>query len=99
MDADQSRNRTVNEASRKGDNEPTLKDMHALLQSVVMHLENDMKMRLSATEESLENVHRFLNLEQQVSSLKTQLDALVTTNQQQKVIEEYRSKEYNILIY
>jgi len=53
-------NRAVNEAARKGDNEPNLEDLYGLLQSVVMRLdsiENDMKMRLSATEESLENAH------------------------------------------
>ena len=58
------------------------------------YIENDMKIPLSATEGNLENTHdRNSNLKQRVYSLQTQLDEMVKTNQQQNVIEEYRSKE------
>jgi len=57
MDARQSRRRPAYEASRKGNNELNLKDQHILLQAVIIRLnsiENDMKIRVRATEESLD---------------------------------------------
>jgi len=60
MDARNTRSRKVIEILSQAINEPTLKDLHAMLLSVIQRLdsvENDLLKRVTAVEESVENAH------------------------------------------
>jgi len=73
MDARNTRSRKAIETLSQAINEPTLKDLHAMLLSVIQRLdsiENDLLKRMTAVEESVENAHyRVSELEHQISSL------------------------------
>ena len=60
MDARNTRSRKVIETLSQAVNEPTLKDLHAMLLCVIQRLdsiENDLLKRMTAVEESVENAH------------------------------------------
>ena len=60
MDARNTRSRKAIETLSQANNEPTLKDLHAMLLSVIQRLdsiENDLLKRMTAFEGSVENAH------------------------------------------
>ena len=73
LDTRNARSRKAIETLSLAINEPTLKDSHAMLLSVIQRLdslENDLLKRMTAIEESVENAHyRVSELEHQISSL------------------------------
>ena len=84
--------------------EPNLKDSHAILLSVIQRLdsiENDLLKRMTAIEESVENAHyRVSELEHEIISLQCQFKKeMQTTRKDENIIQEYRSKEYNVLFH
>ena len=103
MDARNTRSRKAIETLSQAINEPTLKDLHAMLLSVIQRLdsiENDLVKRMTAVEESVENAHyRVCELEHQITSLQCQFKEMQTTRKDENIIQEYRSKEYNVLFH
>jgi len=103
MDARNTRSRKAIETLSQVINEPTLKDLHAMLLSVIQRLdsiENDLLKRMTAVEESVENAHyRVSELEHQITSLQCQFKEMQTTRKDENIIQEYRSKEYNVLFH
>ena len=103
MDARNTHSRKVIETLSQEINEPTLKDLHAMLLSVIQRLdsiENDLLKRMTAVEESVENAHyRVSELEHQITSLQCQFEEIQTTRKDENIIQEYRSKEYNVLFH
>jgi len=73
-----------------------------MLLSVIQRLdsiENDLLKHMTAVEESVENAHyRVSELEHQISSLQCQLE-MQTTRNDKNIIQEYCSKEYNLLFH
>ena len=103
MDTRNTRSRKAIETLSQAINEPTLKDLHAMLLSVIQRLdsiENDLLKRMTAVEESVENAHyRVSESEHQITSLKCQFKEMQTTRKDENIIQEYRSKEYNVLFH
>ena len=97
MDARNTRSRKAIESLSQAINEPILKDLHAMLLSVIQRLdsiENDLLKRMTAVEESVENAHyRVSELEQ------CQFKEMQTTRKDENIIQEYRSKEYNVVFH
>jgi len=61
-------------------------------------IENDLLKRLTAVEESVENAHcKVSELKHQITSLQCQFKEMQTTRKDEYIIQEYRSKEYNVL--
>jgi len=55
---------------------------------------------MTAVEESVENAHyRVSELEHQITSLQCQFKEMQTTRKDDNIIQEYRSKEYNVLFH
>jgi len=83
MDARNTRSRKAIETLSQAISEPTLKDLHAMLLSVIQRLdsiENDLLKRMTAVEESVENAHyRVSELEHQITSLQCQFKEMQTT--------------------
>ena len=79
MDARNMRSRKAIETLSQAIYEPTLKDLHAVLLSIMQRLdsiENDLLKRMTAVEESVENAHyRVCELEHQITSLQCQFKA------------------------
>ena len=103
MDARNTRSWKAIETLSQAINEPTLKDLYAMLLSVILRLdsiENDVLKRMIAIEETVKNAHyRVSELEHQKSSLQCQFKDMQTTRKDENIIEEYRSKEYNVLFH
>jgi len=100
VDARNTRSRKAIETLSQAINEPTLKDLHAMLLSVIQRLdsvENDLLKRMTAVEESVENAHyRVSELEHQTIALQCQLKEMQITRKDENIIQEYRSKECNV---
>ena len=103
VDARNTRSRKAIETLSQAINEPTLKDLHAMLLSVIQRLdsiENDLLKRMTAVEESVENAHyRVSELEHQITSLQCQFKEMQTTRRDENIFQGYRSKEYNVLFH
>jgi len=103
VDARNTRSRKAIETLSQAINEPTLKDLHAMLLSVIQRLdsiENDLLKRMTAVEESVENAqYRVSELEHQITSLQCQFKEMQTARKDENIIQEYRSKEYNVLFH
>jgi len=103
MDARNTRSRKAIETLSQAINEPPLKDVHAMLLSVIQSLasiENDLLKRVTAIEECVENAHyRVSELEHPLSSLQCQFKEMQTTRKDENIIQEYRWKEYNVLFH
>ena len=55
---------------------------------------------MTAVEESVENAHyRVSELEHQITSLQCQFKGMQTIRKDENIIQEYRSKEYNVLFH
>ena len=103
MDTRNARSRKAIETLSQAINEPTLKDLHAMLLSVILILdsiENDLLKRVTAIEESIDNAHyRVSELEHQITPLQCQFKEMQTTRKDDNIIQEHRSKEYNVLFH
>ena len=97
MDTKNARSRKAIETLSQEINEPTLKDLHIMLLSVIQRLdsiENDLLKRMTAFEGSVENAHyRVSELEYQISSLQCQFKEMQTIRKAEIIIQEYRLKE------
>jgi len=103
MDTRNACSRKAIETLSQAVNEPTLKDLHAMLLSVIQRLdsiENVLLKRMTAIEESVGNAHyRISELEHRKTSLQCQFKEMQTTSKDENIIQEYRSKEYNVLFH
>ena len=92
MDKRNARSRKAIETLSQAINEPTLKDLHAMLLSVTQRLdsiENDLLKRMTAIEESVENAHyRVSELEHEIISLQCQFKKeMQTTRKDENIIQ------------
>jgi len=90
LDVELTRSRKAIETLSQAINAPTLKDLHAMLLSVIQRLdsiENDLLKRIRAVEESVVNAHnRVSELEHQITSLQCQFKEMQTTRKDENII-------------
>ena len=86
---------------------PSLLELFKLIQSVEKRLtdrlaliENDLKQRLFVAETSLENAHeKLLSLETDLTKFRDEIDSFKEEKRKSGILNELRSKEFNVLFH